>query len=87
MRVRGRWQRLVERRALDASKLGERAIKLTNLGRQREHNPFQIRVELIREIAQHLLCNFPLGGECFSNQPMHFGSRNGLIHLITACRR
>jgi hypothetical protein len=52
MRVRGRWQRLVERRILDASKLGERAIKLGNLGRQREHNFFQIRVELVREIGQ-----------------------------------
>jgi len=50
MCVRGRWQRLVGRRTLDTSKLGERAIKLANLGRQREHNPFQIRVELIRTV-------------------------------------
>ncbi len=58
MRVRRRWQRLVERRTLDASKLGERAIKLANLGRQREHNPFQIRVELIREIASTFAVQF-----------------------------
>jgi hypothetical protein len=87
MRVRGRCKLLVERRILDASELGERAIKLCNLGRQREHDLFQIRVELIREIAQHLLCNFPLNCERLCNEPVHFGSCDGLIHLITACRR
>jgi hypothetical protein len=98
MRVRGRWQRLVERRTLEASKLRERMIKLGDLGAPRSHDALDITrracAKLFHKIIQHtferafeLVFEFSsLVDDCFSNKPIHFGARH-IIHVLTACRR
>jgi hypothetical protein len=55
--VRGRSQQLIERRTPDASKLGERMIKLGDLGAPRSHDALDISrracAKLFGKIIQH----------------------------------
>jgi tripartite-type tricarboxylate transporter receptor subunit TctC len=88
----GRWQRLVGRRTLEASKLRERTIKLRNLAAPRRRDALDISrracAKLFGKIIQHAFERafelafeiLPLCGDGFANEPIHFGTRQGFIH-------
>jgi hypothetical protein len=97
VRLWGRWQRLVERRTLEASKLRERTIKLRNLADPRRHDALDIShrtcAKLLGKIIQHTFeCAFelvfefsPLVGDCLTDEPVDFGKCD-VIDFVTARR-